>query len=903
MKLKAWSGLIVAAMVAGTASVAFGEDAPKRASILETKSLWRVRMVNESWELVTPEGEVLHGGIRYKDNDWYHKNPKATTMSDDNYTVGKSSNITRIPETTSPEWMQPGFDDGDWARSRIGISYINSTDASWKLILARGTFYVEDPAEAGDLKLNMAFAGGAVVYLNGEEVGRAFVPKTKDKVHASAERYPDDVYFDDAGFAIARGDKAQKERLAKRVRRINGLTIPAAKLVRGVNTLAVAVVRAPMPVRFLNGRKRGQPTQTGRGQSWRVHNDCLWGHIGLMHLSLTAADAEGIRPNIGPVAGRGFRLWNMSMVQRNLVTDYAEPFAPVRPVRMAGTRNGTFAGMLGVGDEKPIRGLKVATSDLKGPGVIPASAVQVRYVLADGRPAGRGAPPGFDSLEDEPLEKYPVHSAHGGSLAPLWIRVRVPANAAPGAYQGSITVSAEGVKPQQVPLIVQIESWTLPPVQKFHTMMDYVQSPESVAATYKVPMWSDEHFKQLDRTFSLLAEIGCKTLYITAIRRTHWGNEHAMIRWTMDDDGNVEPDFSIAERYLATAVKRLGKIPGIILNSWEPAESAGHALGAARQIMDKRILITVLDPETGRLSPQVGPAWGTPEAKEFWKQCNEGFMALLKKRGLEDSLMFGLIGDARPTKQAMNDATTGVKNAKWAVHSHFRVEKWQGYTSGMSTALWGIRLHTVWPPRYGFGWASSWWLALYARQMYMSTAPVIYRTMIERWVGARRSGGPRLVFGDGCMGLGRIGADFWRMRDSRGNLRGTLAGRYPESSWGQLRLDNSITAILAKGKHGAIPSVRSEQFRENLQEIEARVYLEKVWLDPASDEIIGAEKVARIRSLLDDRIRIANNPSETWFVGSGWAERNRQLFALAGEAAAKYGDREPKPNLKDRNQR
>ena len=41
-------------------------------------------------------------------------------------------------------------------------------------------------------------------------------------------------------------------------------------------------------------------------------------------------------------------------------------------------------------------------ADLSGAGKIPASAVEVRYGVPDGRPKKRGQPGFFDSLEDEP---------------------------------------------------------------------------------------------------------------------------------------------------------------------------------------------------------------------------------------------------------------------------------------------------------------------------------------------------------------------------------------------------------------------------------------------------------------------------------------------------------------------
>jgi len=604
--------------------------------------------------------------------------------------------------------------------------------------------------------------------------------------------------------------------------------------------------------------------------------------------------AEGDQANPEAQTQRAFRVWNLSTLQRIKVSDYPGAEVPLKPIRLTGVRSGTFAATVGVADGKPIRGLTATPSDLRGTGTIPASSVRVRYAVRTGNT--------FDALEDEPPAEVPVMEEAGGSLIPLWIQVRVPKDAAAGDYRGAITVRAEGGEAQTVPLEVRVEAWTLPPPSEYVTMLDFIQSPESVALGYEVPMWSEAHLRLLGRSFDLLTELGCKTLYVTAVRRTHFGNEHALVRWIFDEEGELTPDFTIVEKYLDVALKRLGKIPGVVFCCWEPRDSAGHADLGGKRIADKAILVTVLDPESGELSPQQGPAWGTPEAKDFWRTCNRGFEALMKKHGIE-TWMYGLIGDARPSKQAMDDITTGATDPKWAVHSHLKVRTWQGHDVAMDSALWGIGVNTPDPKDgYGFGWSNPWWLAYYARQLNWRTPLIVYRTMTERMLGSRsNTSRARISPGSGARGLGRIGADFWPvLKDRAGNPRYTLVARYPEASWGQLRLTNSVPAILGKGKNGAVPTVRSEQMREGLQEIEARVYLERVWLDSDSDKVVGEEMLGRIRDVLDARIRAASAPKK--FI-AGTHERAAKLFALAAEVAAKYGDRQPNPNLTVRNKR
>jgi len=505
------------------------------------------------------------------------------------YTV-KELEVVRLPSETAADWMKPDFDDSTWARLR-GPMLERSVNDDWKLILMRGLFEVADPARAGEMTLSISFRGGVVVYLNGEEIARSSLPAGPLDLYALAEAYPEEVYFTDEGYIFPRKDRsqAQRPRLERRIRTLSDVKLPAGKLRQGVNVLAVAIHRSANTYKFF--------IRFYKGGTWGhlAHEPvALWTEIALLNIRLVTAPGSAVVPNVGLLKGRGFKVWNQSVIQKVLVPDYPDPFSPLAPIRLSGVRNGTFAGQVIVGDDQPIKGLKATASDLTGPGTIAASAVEVRY----GVPDGQGQPTWFDSLDESAPAEVPVYPEHGGAVQPLWVTVTVPADARPGDYTGSVTVSAEGVKPVAVPLKVRVIDWTLPPVERYVTTLDIIQSPETVALAYNVPLWSDEHFRLLDRTFSLLGPLGAKTLYITCIRRTHFGNEHAMVRWIRGEDDELTPDFSIVEKYLDVAMKHLPRPRGVILYCWEPPESQGHA---GERAWDKPVLITVLDPETGKI--------------------------------------------------------------------------------------------------------------------------------------------------------------------------------------------------------------------------------------------------------------------------------------------------------------
>ncbi|MCX7591146.1 MAG: DUF6067 family protein, partial [Kiritimatiellae bacterium] len=734
--MKRWL-LLIACLVLSIRSgvdVAAQETTPAESiTILAATNFWRVRTVWETEEVLTPAGTVGH--VRFKTPgayEFFRQNPEKNEVQ--SFSV-EDVPVVRLPADTPAAWMKPEFDDSTWARLR-GPFLAGSTSDNWKLILLRARFEVRNPGRATNLKLGLKFRGGVVVYLNGEEIARAYMPRGPLDLYTPAEPYPRDAYLTADGFLYARKERGGDltERQALRVRCVENITIPTAKLRPGVNVLAVSVHRAPTDSCFFLRRHKSS------FQCNPPHDDLRWAKIGLLDLELVGPTDLAITASSTVTGSRSavqkkLRVWNQSIIQTVFLSDYPDPFSPLAPVNLTGVRNGIFAGQIVVGAPEPIVGLKVEVSDLRGPATIPASAVNIRYAVPDGARGEGVRGSWFDSLEEAPPEEIPAYPEHGGAVQPIWLTVAVPRNAAPGEYTANLQISAKGTEPLSVPLRLRVIDWTLPEFGKFTVGMDLVQSPETVALAYEVPLWSDQHFKLLDKTFSLMRPLAAKTLYITAIRRTHFGNEHAQVRWIRDENGDLSPDFSIVEKYLDVAVKHLGRIPGVILYCWEPPESQGHAGGAggASRTYDKPILISVLDLKTGEVSARQGPAWGTPEAVEFWKKLTDNFRVVLRKRGLEGSLLFGLVGDARPTKLAMDNISAGIgPDAKWAIHSHYYCHNWQGYAMGLIVALWGVGCAPVDPSAgYCYGWSNPLWLMYYPREMMLQSTLVEHRTKLE----------------------------------------------------------------------------------------------------------------------------------------------------------------------------
>jgi len=570
-----------------------------------------------------------------------------------------------------------------------------------------------------------------------------------------------------------------------------------------------------------------------------------------------------------------------------------EAAGPQRTLRIFGARNGVFSGKI----VAPL-GTRASAPVLGGPGELPVSAVQVLYQHPDGPNRYSRSQPIFNGLHpDPPGAMAPSRHYKPYAVQPIWLIVRVPADAAAGAYVGTWRVGGADVKVE-----LDVADFRIPDALDFATHAGFIQSPESVAMQYGVAMWSNQHWKLIDKSFQRLGELGAKSLYIPLQRRTHFGNPHSMVRWIPKGEGTYEHDFSLVERYVATAVKRLGKIPMVCLVAWEinapGAANNPSGLSAAQRQKDREILITVKNGE--KLEEAAGPQWGTPQCATFWKPVFDGIRKILAGHGIADSMMVGIVGDYRPSAEAIADLAAASPGTKWVAHAHGLLLKVGDVPTGLAASVWGIggmrdpaeTLRWKWQrPRY-YGWQKKFRLVVFPRYGCMfgnvigprSPQPLaMYRSLAE---GAIVSKG-QAKFSPGCKGFDRFGADFWpALKDKRG--RGsTIDARYPETAWGQLRISYATAAILAPGEDGAVITDRFQMLREGLQEVEARIFIEKALLG----KTLEPEMADRLQKMLDDRIRgflkAVVGKGKGWidWARGDWQARSAELYAAAAEVA------------------
>ena len=876
-------GLVLVPAACGQAAPA----APKPVTILDGSSFWRVLYSWNATLVRTKEGLKER---RLKPR-W---RGRPLDFSDFRY----------MTLTPAAGWTALDFDDSRWARQHFFSKYVNGEIdpraggggqiPQLRQLSLRGKFTVTDPAKVSTLRLTVAFRGGAAVYLNGKELARAHLPGGQIAPGSPAQPYPKDVYLKPDGKPwqwYSDRNKIRAASYARRVRSIDKLAVPSKLLRKGTNVLAVEIHAAPYPEEFM-GEKMGPQ----------------WATAGFIELRLQADRVDGIEPNV--VRPKGLQVWNANLIEHVYDINWGDPHERLRPVRMAGAKNGHTTGRVVVSSDGAIKGLKAELGKLTGPGgaVLPADAVSIRYGVFGGAGAGGGSFAGRnsglytrrdDGLVASPPAVVPVAvkkltrwyqpgrikdglpaSLRDGAVQPVYVGVRVPKDARAGEYKATLTIRAEGQEPVQVPVELTVIDWTLADPKDFTYWFGLIQCPEGPGLRYGVPMWSDKHYELIGKSFDWIAQVGSKVVFIPLGAEGEYGNERSMVLWIKGKDGTYTHDFSRVEKYLDVALKHLGTPRFVVLGVWHFRE------------WKKFPRISVLDPATKQVTNIDGPTHGSAESLALWKPVLTRVREILKERGLGEAMLLGYGSDRYPTK-----ATAGVfhkilPGVNWMAARHPpRGGTHIAYEGGSvpvmyQSNVWGCGEVSEPTSRRVYGWkhkepvggALRTWLD---RGIYDPAALVRFRGMSEN------------ILLSGRPGQGQIGADFWPPKPEKGKrpLR-SLYNRYPRSSnSGGGNKACTTNQLLYPGPEGAEPTLRFEMVRENIQECEARIFLEKLLLAKR----LPAELAKRCQDVLDERTRWERMQGVGWssisWPFSGWEERTAKLYRAAAEAAKSLATR------------
>lgn len=299
---------------------------------------------------------------------------------------------------------------------------------------------------------------------------------------------------------------------------------------------------------------------------------------------------------------------------------------PQKAWNATGWKNEKVHTQMVVYTKKPLKNISVSVSDLEDNrgnkiGKENISTGFVGYVMTDEFRDGCGYRKSvdFDSSMVADIIDTDIHSIDvaQNTTQPIWITIAIPSNAKAGNYKGTVTINAD--KKHEFKINLKVLDRVLPSPAEWSFRLDYWQHPAAVARVHNVPLWSDQHFDEMRKYYTMLAAAGQKIITASIVDEP-WNHQTyddypSLIQWTRKKDGTWKYDYSLFDKYVEF-VMSCGINDRINCYSMVPW----------------KIAFKYYDESLGKDTVFTG-AIGTSAYNEFWRSMLTDFTAHLKAKG------------------------------------------------------------------------------------------------------------------------------------------------------------------------------------------------------------------------------------------------------------------------------
>lgn len=309
--------------------------------------------------------------------------------------------------------------------------------------------------------------------------------------------------------------------------------------------------------------------------------------------------------------------------------------------------------------QKDLEGAEMTVSELKnGNSVIPASAVRthfVRYVMTDelnkdgsgGCGARENKVEWDSSMVADVLDIVRVREVKARTTQPVWLNVWVPAEAKPGKYKGTLTVSGKNFEAMKLPFEIEVVNRTLPEPQKWAFHLDLWQNPYAVARYYQVPLWSKAHFDAMRPLMKMLANAGQRAITASIMHKPWAGQTEdaydSMIFRMKKLDGTWVYDYTVFDKWVEFMMNEVG-IKDLI---------------SCYTMIPWALSFDYFDQATNRVQ-FIKAAPGDKAYAEYWGTFLKDFARHLREKGWFEKTAISM--DERPM-EAMQEAIKVIKAA------------------------------------------------------------------------------------------------------------------------------------------------------------------------------------------------------------------------------------------------
>lgn len=256
------------------------------------------------------------------------------------------------------------------------------------------------------------------------------------------------------------------------------------------------------------------------------------------------------------------------------------------------------------------------------------------------------------------------------SVRPFWCKVEVPADATPGDYELTLTVTASSRVIATLKATVKVCDRTLPSPADYVFYLDMWQQPYSVSRYYGVEPWSEEHINLLRPYIRMLARAGQKAVSAILFYEP-WGEQshdkfEPMVRTVRRADGSWSYDYTVFDRWVSLLAEEgiTGDIECFSMVPWEMRfRYEDEATG------EQRFLEAKADSD---------------EYRELWTSFLQSFASHLRERGWYDRALIAMdergLADMLLAYQVAQEAVPGIAMSLAGSYHPEMVDKLRCYT-------------------------------------------------------------------------------------------------------------------------------------------------------------------------------------------------------------------------------
>ena len=298
-----------------------------------------------------------------------------------------------------------------------------------------------------------------------------------------------------------------------------------------------------------------------------------------------------------------------------------------RQIDVQACRNEWVIVQLGVRSPLSVRALSLRASDFTSTrgSEISSRLVRVRY-------------PGLIPVDEtgqytpDPLWEVPSVALRPYQSQGIWIDWKVPANAEPGEYAGTLELKRDGASPEVFHIKMDVLPVTLPEPSGYHCFLNILVDPSSVARVNHLPLWGEAHWQQLGNYVQDLADHGQKTITAFIVDDPWEGDTGFAVRnliewkcpgeWKAGGQKHLTLDFAAFDRWVNLCLRA-----GITdhIECWSPLVQPGS---------DHSVVIYT-DTGSGQRRKLHLPA-GSDEYKAVWGEFARAFQEHLREKGWLD---------------------------------------------------------------------------------------------------------------------------------------------------------------------------------------------------------------------------------------------------------------------------